>query len=416
MPLRKSIERLIDGTIRIPGFQRKYVWEPDRAALLMDSLHKGYPVGSILLWRTRNRLKTEKKLGVFELPPPDRDYPVDYVLDGQQRLTSIFTTFQRELDPGPPDEDVWLPIYYDFAAQSDAQDSQFVALRESDCDPTRHFPLNSFFTPVDFAQLTRELPSKRTEEIVTVQQRFLETLLPIETFESEDRGSVAIVFERVNRMGVELDVFQLLTAWTWSDDFDLHEKFGELAGEFSGFGFEEVGANTDLMLRCCAAVLRNDPSPTALVNLNGADVRASFDLVSVAMRRSIDYVRTNFQVRHLKFLPYESMLIPLTAFFSVREGQPVSAEEHEVLQTWFWRCAFSHRYSGNPQRNIRHDIREAVKLLEGKASTLSESTPRFLMNWFLSHTFKSVRWPQGLSFCSWPTSTLGPSCLASLFG
>jgi uncharacterized protein with ParB-like and HNH nuclease domain len=51
--VRKSIEKLLDGTIRIPGFQRPFVWEPQRAALLMDSIYKHYPVGSLLLWRTK---------------------------------------------------------------------------------------------------------------------------------------------------------------------------------------------------------------------------------------------------------------------------------------------------------------------------------------------------------------------------
>jgi uncharacterized protein with ParB-like and HNH nuclease domain len=144
LTVRKSIEKLLDGTVRIPGFQRPFVWEPSRAALLMDSLYKGYPIGSLLLWRTKSRLKTERELGVFELPPPDEDYPVDYVLDGQQRLTSIFSTFQTTLEPDTSDADVWLPLYYDFSAKEDAQDSQFVALNESDFNPENHFPLSVF--------------------------------------------------------------------------------------------------------------------------------------------------------------------------------------------------------------------------------------------------------------------------------
>lgn len=85
LPLRKVIERIADGSIRIPGFQRSFVWEPDRAALLMDSIHKGYPFGSVLLWRTRTDLKTEKKVAGIILPPPEKGHPIDYVLDGQQR-------------------------------------------------------------------------------------------------------------------------------------------------------------------------------------------------------------------------------------------------------------------------------------------------------------------------------------------
>jgi uncharacterized protein with ParB-like and HNH nuclease domain len=110
LPLRKVIERIRDGAIRIPGFQRKFVWEPDRAALLMDSIFKGYPFGSVLLWRTRTELKTEKTVGGFALPAPEKDYPIDYVLDGQQRLTSVFATFQTDLT-APEDPEVWLPIY-----------------------------------------------------------------------------------------------------------------------------------------------------------------------------------------------------------------------------------------------------------------------------------------------------------------
>lgn len=197
MSLRKTIDKLLDGTIRIPGFQRSYVWEPNRAAVLMDSIYKGYPVGSLLLWRSRHRLRTERRLGAFELPPPDADYPVDYVLDGQQRLTSIFATFQTTLPASEPDPDVWLPIYYDFRAEEDAQESRFVALQDAEVDSARHFPLGVFFEPVAFSRVTRDLSTERHEEIVKVQQRFLEALVSVETFETEDRTSVAIVFERV---------------------------------------------------------------------------------------------------------------------------------------------------------------------------------------------------------------------------
>lgn len=387
LTVRKSIDKLIGGTVRIPGFQRPFVWDPDRAALLMDSIYKHYPIGTLLLWRTKNRLKTERKLGLFELPPPDADYPVDYVLDGQQRLTSIFSTFQTQLEPSQPDSDVWLPIYYDFLAEEDAQDSRFVALPPYDADPEQYFPLSVFLEPVAFNKASKILDDERNEEIVRVQQRFVEALIPVQTFESEDRASVAIVFERVNRMGIELDVFQLLTAWTWSDEFDLQQRFQDLAEEFSAFGFEAVGDDTDLMLRCAAAVLQRNPSPASLVNVNGAEVRLAFDGVADAIRRSIDFVRTNFNVHHVRLLPYSAILIPLAAFFSVKPGKSVTGKQHAVLTRWFWRSCFSHRYSGNPQRNIRRDIEEAVKLREGETSVLSDVPFTADPEFFLRHRF-----------------------------
>ncbi|MGC4804240.1 GmrSD restriction endonuclease domain-containing protein [Micromonospora sp. DT233] len=390
LSILSAIDRLVDGTIRIPGFQRKFVWEPKASALLMDSIYKQFPIGSILLWRTTERLKVENRLGTFELPPPDKDYPVDYVLDGQQRLTSIFTTFQRRIDSAVHDPEVWLPIYYDFDAVEDAQDSRFAALPPEQASPQRYFPLSTFFEPVEFSLKTRELDESRHREIVTVQQRFLSLLLPVQTFETEDRATVAIVFERVNRMGTPLDTYQLLTAWTWSDDFNLQERFAQLSEEFEDFGFEDVGDDSDLMMRCTAAVLTGDPSPTALVSVNGGVVRQDFGVVERAIRRSIDFVRQNFHVRHLKLLPYPSLLVPLSAFFSVRQSDPLTDGERQELVKWFWRSCFSHRYSGNPQRNIKRDIEEAINLRKGEESSLADITSSLKASFFLRNNF-SIR-------------------------
>ena len=387
LTIQRTIERLLDGTVRIPGFQRKFVWPPQKAALLMDSLYKQYPVGSLLLWRTSQRLKRENSLGAFQLPKPAKDYPIDYVLDGQQRLTSIFTTFQRSLTPAGEDPDVWLPIYYDFDAEEDAQESRFVALSFDQVEGDRHFPLATFFDAVDFSVATRELDETRHKEIVLVQQKFLTSFLPVQTFETENRTSVAIVFERVNRMGIPLDTYQLLTAWTWSDEFDLQKRFEDLADEFEDFGFRDVGDDSDLMMRCCAAVLRNDPSPTSLVDMHGGQVRERFPDVEEAIRRSVDFVRANFHLRHIKFLPYASLLVPLAAFFSISPGESVTGDQHAALCRWFWRACFSHRYSGNPQRNMKRDIEEAVKLRQGKSSQLAEIAAAIEPKYFLENVF-----------------------------
>jgi hypothetical protein len=384
--VRKAIERLIAGDIRIPGFQRPFVWEPDRAALLMDSIYKEYPVGSLLLWRTKTILKTEKRLGVFELPPARDDYPVHYVLDGQQRLTSIFSTFQTDLEPSSGDADVWLPIFYDFTADDDAQDARFVALDPGEVSDD-YFPLRVFLDPVGFNKAAGTLSAELQEEIVRVQQKFVEALIPVETFESEDRTRVAIVFERINRMGIELDTFQLLTAWTWSDEFDLQEKFVELGEELSDFGFQAVGQDPDLMLRCTAAIMKADPSPSALVNLNGADVRGSFPEIAEAIRKAVDFLRANLNVHTVDLLPYTALLIPLCAYFAQPAAASPTDDEREVLTRWFWRTCFSHRYSGNPQRNIRRDIASAVALAKGEPTNLGNIPLIINDGFFLTNQF-----------------------------
>jgi len=389
VPLKKVIDRIIEGTIRIPGFQRKFVWEPDRAALLMDSIFKGYPFGSVLLWYTRTELKTEKSLGGFNLPAPVKDYPINYVLDGQQRLTSIFTALQTELPAPAEDPEVWLPVYYDFGAKDDAQESRFVALAAADVDPDRHHPLRPFFDPVEFYKSVDSLSEARKIEIVGVQAKFQSTMIPTDTFESEDRTRVAIVFERVNRMGVDLDIFELLTAWTWSEDFDLQDRFNELSEEFETFGFQDIGSDKDLMLRCTSAILKGDPAPTAMIDINGSEVRDQFERVSVSLRLAVDFLRSELEVRHIKFLPYTAQLIPLAAYFSIDQSKSVPKNHRQKLLRWFWRSSFSRRYSGNPGRNILNDVGEAVKLRAGDESSLDGIGNTIEPDFFLENVFNS---------------------------
>ena len=124
--IRKLLDSVLSGGIRIPAFQRGFVWDMDRVAYLMDSIYKQFPFGSLLFWRTRSQLTIERELGQFKLPSPDEDYPIDYVLDGQQRLTSVFSVFQTQLTPS--ENGNWSSIYFDMSADEDAQDSQFLAL------------------------------------------------------------------------------------------------------------------------------------------------------------------------------------------------------------------------------------------------------------------------------------------------
>src|ERR1035441_9649795 len=76
-----------DGTIKIPQFQRDFVWSKAKSAKLLDSIVKGYPIGTFILWKTNERLRSIRNLGGVPLPDTPAGDAVKYVLDGQQRLT-----------------------------------------------------------------------------------------------------------------------------------------------------------------------------------------------------------------------------------------------------------------------------------------------------------------------------------------
>ena len=371
LSIRKVIEQVTSGGIRIPAFQRGFVWDAEHVAFLMDSIYKGYPFGAVILWRTKEALNSERTLGPFSLPERQPDYPVDYVLDGQQRITSIFGVFQSDLEASS--DDSWTHIYFDMDAQADLQESQFVALEGSEVDSSKHFPIGTFFDVAGYRQATQSLTNDQAKLIDSVQSIFKEAVIPTQEIVTDDRAKVAIVFERVNRLGVELDVFQLLTAWTWSEDFDLQQRFADLAEELRPHGFGDVAEDTNLLLRCCSAVVAGDASPSAFINLKGSDVRDRFDDIAHGIRGSIDFLAKNLGVESLANLPYPASLVPLAVFFA-RPSAKMSAEQRDTLIRWFWRSCFSRRYSAGVIRNLNRDIEEAAKLREVGASALADLT------------------------------------------
>jgi len=68
--IRRLIDRITSGDIRIPAFQRDFVWETEQVAFLLDSIYKDFPIGTVILWKTDTRLPSEKDLGAFKLPEP----------------------------------------------------------------------------------------------------------------------------------------------------------------------------------------------------------------------------------------------------------------------------------------------------------------------------------------------------------
>ncbi len=121
--LDKLINRINSGDIRIPAFQRAYVWQQNQILELLDSVVKNYPIGSILLWHTSERLKHTRNIAGYNIPDNAIEYPVNYVLDGQQRISSIYATFSDKTEQESasenynPDLDIF-EIYYDFNSKS----------------------------------------------------------------------------------------------------------------------------------------------------------------------------------------------------------------------------------------------------------------------------------------------------------
>lgn len=84
-----------NGEIRIPDFQREFVWDRSQILNLLDSIYRQYPIGSFLFWETEDAIQSYRRVGDIELQVGDGDRSVQYVLDGQQRITSLFASLKQ---------------------------------------------------------------------------------------------------------------------------------------------------------------------------------------------------------------------------------------------------------------------------------------------------------------------------------
>lgn len=361
--IRKLISRISSGDIRVPAFQRDFVWEADQIAFLLDSIYKEFPIGTVILWKTDNRLSSEKRLGFFDLPEPSKDYPVNYVLDGQQRLTCLFSVFQTDLKPISEE---WVDIYFDLAAQENVQESMFLALDDSEVDPKRHFPIKTLFDSVEYRKATSNLDDELIVKIDSLQDKFKTYLIPNLTFETDDRNKVAIVFERINRAGTELNIFELLAAWSWSDQFDLVDKFDSLQEKIVDHGFDEFCSERDLQLRICAGIITGKTSPKTILELQGDEIRRRFDEIERGILGALDFIKREVGVKHYKMIPFPGLLVPLSCFFATDrvEGFNYTAKQKDAIIKWFWRSIFNRRFSAAVNERQSSDIEQLLLLKE----------------------------------------------------
>lgn len=322
-------------------------------------------MGQFFLWKTRSRLESERDLGNYTIPEPRAEHPIYYVLDGQQRITSLFSVFQTELQANNNYD--WLEIYYDFNSDKNIQESRFVALQKTEVekDMNRYFPMSIIFNTNAFFTEASKLDEDKRNDILGVQRIFQEYTLPIQEYETDSKENIAIVFERINRAGTPLNTFQLLTAWSWSADFDLKEKFETLSSELHPVGFGNIAENKDLLLKCCAGIIKGDTSPKTIMSLTGDEIRSNFARIENGIRGAIDFLRQQLKVHSLEWMPYSSMIISLSTFFATERnnGKKISNTQRKQLIKWFWKSNFSRRYNAGIQDKHRIDIKNMRELL-----------------------------------------------------
>src|SRR3989344_5641093 len=124
--------------IRIPEFQRDFVWDKNRIRKLLNSLYHQYPIGSFILWESTDKVKCIGRVGNYELEnEPPEGYPIKYVIDGQQRILSLIAAIKGASIDG--DE---YNFYFDLEECTFLEENEVRGIQER-CVPLQKIFLNN---------------------------------------------------------------------------------------------------------------------------------------------------------------------------------------------------------------------------------------------------------------------------------
>jgi hypothetical protein len=328
LTVEELVLRARTGEVRIPSFQRGLKWKAHDVVELFDSILKGYPIGSLLLWE--HAAKADRiHVGPIIVDAPESG-AAWWVVDGQQRLTALTVALTRPLPmPEPSDEFV---IYFD------AQANEFLA-------PSQKAGEGASWVPApllgDSANLYRWLLTwdGRTDEqwvdrVIEAGKRVREYVVPVYIIRTDDEDTLRQIFFRINGAGVGLewaDVHDALFGARGSQPTTLQDLSNELDG--LGLGRPEE----DTLLRCLFALRGLDPtrSPREVFQKHpDLVVDAAADALP-ALRRVLSFLRIDAGIPHLRLLPSATVLPPLTRFAALHP-EP-SARSRKLLARWVWR-------------------------------------------------------------------------------
>ena len=373
--LGRLVERVAAGKIRVPKFQRDFVWnQPDLSALL-DSVRRGFPIGSILVWDTEKEIQSTPRIGPLKVNPGPRG-SVGYLLDGQQRVSTLAGTLRLTDDMDPIVDHIDWRVYYDLDEQA------FIDHRKlpDESDP-RYFPVRSLLNTAGFFEACRRIQDqgdderqaqRRLNEADRLSSAFRDYQLPLIHIREADLESAVTVFARLNRTGRKMAADELVSALTYQEgEFHLASMLNEFKAELKKKGFGNL--DRVFLLRSVLAALGLDIYAKDWADLMvKAEVRErlpeGFKAATQGLRLALEMLR-DLGVTSDRLLPYGLQLVLLGEFYRICP-RPAAATV-ELLRRWFWVTSFTGWFGGVNTAQAKRALEEIRNLATGKSRTFN---------------------------------------------
>jgi hypothetical protein len=391
LTLRQLLASIHDRERGLPDFQRDFVWDPDATQELICSVASTYPAGSLLEIRnTGNLLKPREVEGA---PSLDGRQPSYLILDGQQWLTSLYQALygvgehryflrlseMMSKDDDPTDDfetaifhlkkEKGEKLYGTLARQANELVLPLAAV----------FGEGGFFNWLDRAlehkNLARNAERELRERLRDVYEAWIKPIedypFPLVTLsEKTEMDAVCTIFETLNRRGVKLTVFELLTARFWSKGESLRDRWAQACDEYPDLDEEGFGIDPYYVLQAIA-LMAEDRAPSCkrrdVLELKPEEVTRRWGAAVDGLAEGLEILRTECGIVARDLLPYETMLYPLAAVWA--RGRRAKGAAHgahrDKLILWFWCSVFGQAYENSPNSQAAKDVAELRRWFEG---------------------------------------------------
>jgi hypothetical protein len=359
METQRLLNKIESKEIVLPEFQREFTWKRSQSRALIDSLLKGYPTGSLLLWKTAD-VPALKNMPNFR--PNGR---VEVLLDGQQRLTALYMLIKDEIPPFYSAEDISSrkdPRKLHFNLET-RKLGYYKKMQMKD-DP-RWVRIADCFRQdeVDPQAVTRDITDDEDERFETfgvlsksyeLLRGILEVGHPI--MHVEDDASLRhalVVFKRVNDNGTELSkadiaLAQMCGAWS-----ETRRVFKEKLSELSDHGFE---FDLTFLIRGMNAVVNGRAEFKALADVEQEELVAGWQALDKLLDYLVNFLKDHAHIHGTDDLNTPYVLIPPIGYLAQSGLSFQNGQEHRKLLYWIYAAHYQRRYSGSVDQKLERDL------------------------------------------------------------
>lgn len=376
--LETILAEVKSGDLVVPEFQRPFVWDDDRRLSLLDSIVKGMPIGSLLVWRTSRRdLRTYERVGGVRLTGPSKGAEkVNYLLDGHQRISTLFgALYSGPREPSGDDDTRW-PLYYELGSMD----------RPAFRVPPRRGAVPDYWLPLDilldgdklfdFTQHLRQQGRRDlAKEAESLANIFRDYIIPIVPLVTEELNIVTDAFVRINSQGKGMSEAHMLRALTHFDGVGTDEHFDSVRARLEPLGWGEL--DDQVLVNVLKAEFGLDAYASDVRGMYeklNSDPRLLEGLASV-MEEAVGFL-AEVGVRGPAALPYFSQLVTLAAMAARFPRRLADPRFLARLRSWFWITTYTEHFSAITGRRIRDGIEGlTIELTYGKSPAKPDFAP-----------------------------------------